>query len=113
MAVRSGDQHHHGGIYPHFVGDCHYCGTRQNHPGATDSLKKFYMETKVIISILLIIFGVVVLAYSGITYTTPRETVSFLGLLIETREAHYIPPIAGVISLLVGIVLLLIKPRAI
>jgi hypothetical protein len=113
MAGGSCDQRNHGGIHPHPVGDCNYCGAPQNHSGETDSLNKFFMESKAIIAILFIIFGVVVLAYSGITYTTPRETVSFFGLLIETREAHYIPPIAGVISLLAGIVLLLIKPRAI
>jgi len=71
------------------------------------------MGFKSTIAVILVTCGVVILAYSGITYTTPRETVSFFGLLIETRETHYIPPIAGVISLVAGIVLLLIKPRSI
>ncbi len=51
-----------------------------------------------------------VLAYSGITFTTPGETIKFLGMRIETRETHFVPPIFGALSLVGGIVLLLLKP---
>jgi hypothetical protein len=54
--------------------------------------------------------GIVVLAYSGITFTTPGETIKFLGMRIETRETHFVPPIFGALSLVGGIVLLLLKP---
>ena len=70
------------------------------------------MNAKLIISILLITAGIVVLAYSGITYTTPGETINFLGLRIATTETHFIPPIVGAFALVGGIVLLLIKPRS-
>jgi len=52
-----------------------------------------------------------VLAYSGFTFTTPGETIRFLGLRIETRDTHFIPPVAGALALVGGIVLLLVKPR--
>jgi lipid-A-disaccharide synthase-like uncharacterized protein len=68
------------------------------------------MNAKSIVAIILVVLGIVVLAYSGITFTTPGETVQFLGMRIETRETHFIPPIFGALSLVGGIVLLLLKP---
>jgi nitrate reductase gamma subunit len=56
-------------------------------------------------------FGIVVLAYSGITFNTPGKPVDFLGIHIETTHSHFIPPVAGALSLVGGIVLLLVKPR--
>jgi len=70
------------------------------------------MNAKLSISILLIIAGIVVLAYSGITFTTPGETIHFLGLRIATTETHFVPPIFGAFALIGGIVLLLIKPKS-
>lgn len=71
------------------------------------------MNVKSIAAIALIILGIIVLVYSGISFTTPGETVQFLGLRIETRDSHFIPPVVGVLALLGGIVLLLLKPRPI
>ncbi len=71
------------------------------------------MNTKTIVSVILITLGVVVLAYSGITFTTPGKPVDFLGLHVETTHSHFIPPVAGAIALVGGIVLLLVKPRAV
>lgn len=71
------------------------------------------MNTKAIVAIVLIILGIVVLAYSGISFTTPGETVQFLGLRLETRETHFIPPVIGALGLIGGIVLLLLKPRSV
>jgi drug/metabolite transporter (DMT)-like permease len=70
------------------------------------------MNIKAIVAIILILLGVVVLAYSGISFTTPGETVKFLGLRIETRENHFIPPVVGALALVGGIVLLALKPRS-
>ena len=69
------------------------------------------MSIKTIIATLLIILGVIVLAYAGITFTTPGETIRFLGLQVQTTESHFIPPVFGALALLGGIVLLLLKPR--
>jgi hypothetical protein len=69
------------------------------------------MNTKTIVAILLVAFGIVVLAYSGITYTTPGKPVEFLGMHIETPVNHFIPPAVGALALVGGIVLLLVNPK--
>lgn len=69
------------------------------------------MNPKSIVAILLVTLGVVVLAYSGITFTTPGKPIEFLGMHIQTTNSHFIPPVVGVLALLGGIVLLLVKPR--
>jgi hypothetical protein len=71
------------------------------------------MNTKTIIATLLVALGIVVLAYSGITFTTPGKPVEFLGLHIETTVNHFIPPVVGAFALVGGILLLLLKPRQI
>ena len=69
------------------------------------------MNTKTIIAVILVVFGLVVLAYSGITFTTPGKPVEFLGMHIQTTDSHFIPPVVGAIALVGGIVLWLVKPR--
>jgi hypothetical protein len=69
------------------------------------------MNTKTIVAILLVTLGIVVLAYSGITFSTPGKPVDFLGMHIETTHNHFIPPVAGAFALVGGILLLVIKPR--
>jgi len=69
------------------------------------------MNTKTIVAVILIALGVVVLAYSGITFTTPGKPVEFLGMHIETTDSHFVPPVVGALALVGGIVLLLVKPK--
>ncbi len=69
------------------------------------------MNTKTIAAVILIALGIVVLAYSGITFTTPGKPVEFLGMHIETTDSHFVPPAVGALALAGGIVLLLVKPR--
>jgi uncharacterized membrane protein YidH (DUF202 family) len=69
------------------------------------------MNTKTIIAVLLVIMGIVVLAYSGITFTTPGKPVEFLGMHFETTVSHFIPPVVGVFALVGGIVLLVVNPK--
>lgn len=71
------------------------------------------MNAKAIAAIVLIVLGIIVLAFSGISFTTPGETIDFLGLHVETRDSHFIPPVIGAIVLAGGIVLLLLKPRSV
>lgn len=71
------------------------------------------MNPKTIIAVILIALGCVVLAYSGITFTTPGETIQFLGLRVETTNTHFVPPVVGALALIGGIILLLIKPRSV
>ena len=70
------------------------------------------MKPKLIFSVLLIVLGLVVLAYSGLSFTTPGPPINFLGLHIATTQSHFIPPVAGALALLAGIVLLLVKPKS-
>ena len=69
------------------------------------------MNTKTIVAVLLITLGVVVLAYSGITFKTPGKPVEFLGMHFETTVSHVIPPVVGVLALVGGAVLLVVNPK--
>jgi hypothetical protein len=69
------------------------------------------MNTKTIVAAILITLGIVVLAYSGITFKTPGKPVEFLGLTIKTTDSHFIPPVVGALALVGGIVLLVVKPK--
>lgn len=69
------------------------------------------MNTKTIVAIVLITLGIVVLAYSGLSFTTPGKPIDFLGMQIETTHSHFIPPVVGALALVGGILLLLVKPR--
>jgi nitrate reductase gamma subunit len=68
------------------------------------------MNTKTI-AIILIALGLVVLAYSGITFKTPGKPVDVLGVHVETTNSHFIPPVAGAIALAGGIILLIARPK--
>ena len=67
------------------------------------------MNTKTI-GFILIIAGLVVLAYSGITFHTPGKPIDFLGMHFETTVSHFISPAVGAIALVGGILLLVLKP---
>ena len=71
------------------------------------------MNTKTIVAVLLIALGIVVLAYSGLSFKTPGEPINFLGMHIATTDSHYISPAVGALMLAGGIVLLLVKPKAV
>jgi hypothetical protein len=64
-------------------------------------------------AILLIVLGVVSLAYQGITYTT-REKVIDLGPIEATAKKEKtipLPPILGAVSLIGGVALLALGKR--
>ena len=69
------------------------------------------MNTKTIIAVLLVGLGIVVLPYSGLTFTTPGKPVNVLGIHFETTESHFIPPVVGALALGGGIALLIVNPR--
>ena len=71
------------------------------------------MKTNTIIGTILIVIGIIALAYQGITYTT-REKVIDLGPIQMTAEKTKtipLPPIVGAIALVGGIVLLVVGSR--
>jgi len=66
------------------------------------------MKTYTLTGIILIVIGVVALAYQGITYTT-REKVVDIGPIQMTAEKTKtlpLPPLVGVVALVGGIALL-------
>ena len=67
------------------------------------------MNTK-IIAVILVVLGLVVLAYSGITFHTPGKPVDFLGMHFETTVSHFISPAVGAVALIAGILLMVFKP---
>ena len=64
------------------------------------------MNSKGLVAILLIVLGIVVLAYSGITLKTPGKPIDVGPVHVETTKSHFIPPVAGTVMLVGGIVLL-------
>jgi hypothetical protein len=71
------------------------------------------MKAPTIVGIVLVVIGVIALAYGGISYTR-EETVIDLGPIeatAETRETIPLPPVLGAAALVGGIVLLVWRPR--
>ena len=69
------------------------------------------MNTKTIVALLLVTLGIVVLAYSGLSFTTPGKPIEFLGVHIATTDNHFIPPAVGALMLVGGILLLVVRPK--
>jgi mannitol-specific phosphotransferase system IIBC component len=69
------------------------------------------MNPTTLIAAMLVGLGLVVLAYSGISFTTPGQPGNFLGMLKQTTETHFIPPVVGALVLVGGIALLVMNPR--
>jgi len=69
------------------------------------------MNTKTLVAVILVALGIVVLAYSGITFKTPGRPIDFLGMHFETTVSHFIPPAFGALALVGGILLLLMNPK--
>ena len=66
------------------------------------------MSSKRITAIVLVALGIVVLAYSGISFRTRGSPVDIGPVHIETTQSHFIPPAVGALALVGGIVLLLV-----
>lgn len=66
------------------------------------------MSGKRVLAIVLLVFGVIALAYQGFTYTTHKKVVD-IGPIQATKEEHHsvpLPPVLGVLALVGGIVIL-------
>ncbi len=71
------------------------------------------MKPIVVVGIVLIVFGLAVLAYQGITYTT-REKVIEVGPVEVTAEKEKtvrLPPILGAAAVGTGLVLVVVGSR--
>lgn len=66
-----------------------------------------------ILGIILIVLGVLALAYQGIRYTTQEKLIDIGSLHVTTTEKKTIPlpPILGGVALVAGIALILTERR--
>jgi hypothetical protein len=64
------------------------------------------MGSRRMLAVILIVLGIVVLAYSGISFRTRGNPVDIGPLHVETTNSHFIPPVVGAIALVGGIVLI-------
>jgi hypothetical protein len=71
------------------------------------------MRLITVVALILVTIGIVALAYQGITYTTSEKVVDLGPLKIEAKREKTIPlpPIVGVVALVSGVVLLLVRGR--
>jgi len=71
------------------------------------------MKTNALIGIILIVLGIVALAYQGITYTTREKVIDIGPIQVTADKTRTLPiaPIVGGIALVGGIVLLVTGNR--
>jgi len=71
------------------------------------------MRLITVVALILVTIGIVALAYQVITYTTSEKVVDLGPLKIEAKREKTIPlpPIVGVVALVSGVVLLLVRGR--
>ena len=69
------------------------------------------MEAKHIITVAFVAVGVVVLASLGLGFLTPGKPVEFFGLNIANGDGRFIPPVAGGLVFIAGILWLLVRAK--
>ena len=71
------------------------------------------MKPATVVGIILIILGIVALAYQGINYTTRDKVVDLGPLKVEAKREKTIPlpPIVGIAALVGGVVLVAVSAR--
>jgi hypothetical protein len=71
------------------------------------------MKPATLVAIVLIVLGILALAYQGITYTT-RDKIVDLGPLkasVDKQKTIPLPPILGAVALAGGVVLLVVANK--
>jgi uncharacterized membrane protein len=71
------------------------------------------MKTAIVVGILLIVLGIISLAYQGISYTREKKIVDLgpIQATEKTQERIPLPPILGAIALAGGVVLVIVGSR--
>jgi uncharacterized membrane protein HdeD (DUF308 family) len=66
-----------------------------------------------ILGMILIVLGIVALAYQGITYTTSEKVVDLGPLKVEAQKERTIPlpPLVGAALVVGGVILLVVSRR--
>jgi uncharacterized membrane protein YidH (DUF202 family) len=67
-----------------------------------------------IVGILLILLGIISLAYRGINYTTQEDVIKVgdLKVTANTEKTFNLPPMVGGVSIAVGVILVLIARKS-
>ena len=71
------------------------------------------MKPLTIVGIVLIVLGVIALAYQGISYTTSEKVVDIGPLKVDAQKEKTIPlpPIVGGVAVAAGVILLIAGAR--
>ncbi len=71
------------------------------------------MRGLVVLGVVLLVIGVVALAYQGITYTTQEKVLDVgpIKATVEREKTIPLPPVLGVLALVGGIVLIAVGAR--
>jgi hypothetical protein len=81
---------------------------------ATSPAKESTMKVGTLVGLILVVLGLVGVAYGGITYSQKREVAHVGPVQVTTREEHTIPisPIIGGVAILAGAALIIAVRRA-
>lgn len=73
------------------------------------------MSSRTIIALILVVLGIVALAYQGFTYTTRKKVIDMGPIQATKQEQHSVPlpPIVGAIALVGGIIVLISDRRGV
>jgi hypothetical protein len=71
------------------------------------------MKTVIVVGILLIVLGIISLAYQGISYTREKKIVDLgpIQATEKTQERIPLPPILGAIAVVGGVALVIVGSR--
>jgi drug/metabolite transporter (DMT)-like permease len=72
------------------------------------------MNGRTLLGVVLIVLGVIALAYQGFTYTAPKKAVDVGPIHVTKDEKHTVPlpPIVGALALIGGIAVLAVDRRS-
>jgi len=82
--------------------------------GANYSVEEHTMKVGTLVGLILVVLGLIGVAYGGITYTQRREVAHVGPVQVTTREQRTIPisPIVGGVAILAGAALIVAVRRA-
>src|SRR5919198_2830074 len=90
------------------------CGGRRRRSRCTIRMDRHFhgrisMRPVVLVGIILIIIGIVALAYQGFTYTTREKVVDVGPLKVEAKREKTVPlpPIVGGVAVAAGLILVI------
>lgn len=66
-----------------------------------------------VVGVILIVLGIIALAYQGITYTTSEKVVDLGPLKVEAKRERTLPlpPLVGAAAVIGGVILLAVSAR--